>query len=50
MLAPWKESYDQPRQHIQKQKHYFTNKGPYSQAMVFQVVVYENWTIKKSEH
>ena len=46
----WKESYDQPRQHIQKQKHYFTNKGPYSQAMVFQVVVYENWTIKKSEH
>ena len=27
---PWKESYDQPRQHIRKQKHYFTNKGPYS--------------------
>ena len=27
-LAPWKISYDQPRQHIKKQKHYFTNKGP----------------------
>ena len=26
-LAPWKESYDQPRQHIQKQRHYFANKG-----------------------
>ena len=28
MLAPWKKSYDQPRQHIKKQKHYFANKGP----------------------
>ena len=27
MLAPWKESYDQPRQHIKKQRHYFANKG-----------------------
>ena len=26
MLTPWKESYDQPRQHIKKQRHYFTNK------------------------
>ena len=26
-LAPWKESYDQPRQHIQKQRHYFASKG-----------------------
>ena len=25
--APWKESYDQPRQHIKKQRHYFANKG-----------------------
>ena len=31
MLTPWKESYDQPRQHIQKQRHYFANKGPSSQ-------------------
>ena len=28
-LTPWKESYDQPRQHIKKQRHYFANKGPY---------------------
>ena len=27
MLAPWKESYDQPRQHIKKQRHYLANKG-----------------------
>ena len=30
-LAPWKESYDQPRQHIKKQRHYFANKDPSSQ-------------------
>ena len=35
MLAPWKESYDQPRQHIQKQRHYFVNKGPSSQSYGF---------------
>ena len=29
-LAPWKKSYDQPRQHIQKQRHCFVNKGPSS--------------------
>ena len=27
MLAPWKKNYDQPRQHIEKQRHYFANKG-----------------------
>ena len=26
-LTPWKESYDQPRQHIKKQRHYFADKG-----------------------
>ena len=26
-LSPWEESYDQPRQHIEKQRHYFANKG-----------------------
>ena len=31
-LTPWKESYDQPRQCIQKQRHYFVNKGPSSQG------------------
>ena len=33
--TPWKESYDQPRQHIQKQRHYFANKGPSSQSYGF---------------
>ena len=35
MLAPWKKSYDQPRQHIKKQRHYFANKGPSSQGFGF---------------
>ena len=34
-LSPWKESYDQPRQHIKKQRHYFANKGPSSQSYGF---------------
>ena len=29
-ITPWKESYDQPRHHIKKQRHYFVNKGPFS--------------------
>ena len=33
--TPWKESYDQPRQYIKKQRHYFANKGPSSQGYVF---------------
>ena len=32
---PWKESYDQPRQHIKKQRYYFANKGPSSQGYDF---------------
>ena len=35
MLAPWKKSYDQPRQHIKKQRHYFADKGPCSQSYGF---------------
>ena len=52
MLAPWKESYDQPRQHIKKQRHDFANKDPSSKAMVFPVVMYgcESWIIKKAEN
>ena len=54
MLAPWKKSYDQPRQHIKKQRHYFANKDPciaIVKAVVFPVVMYgcESWTIKKAE-
>ena len=49
-LAPWKKSYDQHRQHIKKQRHYFANKGPSVKA-IFPVVMYEceSWTIKKAE-
>ena len=35
MLAPWKKSYDQPRHHIKKQRHYFAKKGPSSQSFGF---------------
>ena len=51
MLAPWKKSYDQPRQHIKKQRHYFVNKVCLVKAMVFPVIMYgcESWTIKKAE-
>ena len=34
-ITPWKESYDQPRQHIKKQRHYFADKGPSSQSYGF---------------
>ena len=56
MLTPSKESYDQPRQHIKEQRHYFVNKGPYLsilvKAIVFPVIMYgcESWSIKKAEH
>ena len=33
--CPWKKSYDQPRQSIKKQRHYFANKGPSSQSYDF---------------
>ena len=51
MLAPWKKSYEKPRQHIKKQRHYFTNKVHLVKAMVFPVVRYgcESWTVKKAE-
>ena len=35
MFAPWKKSYEQPRQHIKKQRHYFADKGPSSQGYGF---------------
>ena len=51
MLAPWKKSYDKPRQHIKKKRHHFADKGPYSQSYGFSSShVCENWTIKKAEH
>ena len=52
MLTPWKESYDQPRQHIKKQRHYLATKVHLVKAMVFPVVMYgcESWTLKTAEH
>ena len=52
MLTPWRESYDQPRQHIKKQRHYLSTKVCLVKTMVFPVVIYgcESWTIKKAEH
>ena len=53
MLAPWTKSCDQPRQHIEKPRHYFTNKDLSSQSCgFFPVVLYgcESWTIKKAVH
>ena len=52
MLAPWKKSFDQPRQHIKKQRHYFTKNVRLVKAMGFPVVMCgcESWTIKKAEH
>ena len=39
-LAPWNKSYDQPRQHIKKQRHYFANKGPPSKSYGFSSIMY----------
>ena len=35
MFAPWKKNYDKPRRCIKKQRHYFADKGPYSQSYAF---------------
>ena len=51
-LAPWKNSYDQPRQHITKQRHYFVNKCLSSESLwFFSVVMYgcETWTQLRAE-
>ena len=52
MLAPWKKSYDQPREHIEKRRHYFANKGPSSQSYGFSSsrIWMWSWTIKKAKH
>ena len=52
MLAPWKKSYDQPRQHIKKQRYSLPTKVCLVKATVFLVVKYgyESWAIKKAEH
>ena len=51
MLAPWKKSYDQPRQHIKSRDITLPTKVRLVKAMVFPVVMYgcENWRVKKAE-
>ena len=54
MIGPWKKSYDQPRQHIKKQRHYFANIGPSSQSCGFssshvwmwELYYKESWALK----
>ena len=54
MLAPWKKSYDKPRQHIKKQRHYFANKGPSglsygfssSHVLLWELDYKESWALK----
>ena len=49
MLTLWKESYDQPRQHIKKQRHYFANKGPSSQGYGFSSSHVWMWELEYKE-
>ena len=51
MLAPWKKNYDQPRQHVKKQRLLCRQRSHLFKATVFPVVMYgcESWTIKKAE-
>ena len=49
MLGPWKESYDQLRQHIKKQSHYFANKGPSSQGYRFSTGHVWMWDLNYKE-
>ena len=49
MLAPWKESYDKPRQYIKKQRHHFADKGPYSQSYGFSSSHVQTWELDLKE-
>ena len=48
-LAPWKKSSEQSRQHIKKQRHYFTDKGPYSQSYGFSISHICMWELDYKE-
>ena len=50
MLAPWKKSYDQPRQHIKKQRHCFANKSPSSQRYGFSSSHVQIWSVIHLSH
>ena len=49
MLAPWKKSYDKPRQDIKKQRHHFVDKGPYSQSYGFFISHVQMWQLDHKE-
>ena len=48
-FAPWKKSFDQPRWHIRKQRHYFANKGSYSQTYGFYSSHVQMWQLSHKE-
>ena len=49
MLVPWKKSYDKPRQRVKKQRHYFTQKGLYSQSYGFSCSHVWMWELDHKE-
>ena len=49
MLAPWKKSYDKPRQCIKKQRHHFADKGPYSHSYGFSSSCVQIWELDHKE-
>ena len=49
MLAAWKKGYDQPRQDIKKQRHYFANKGLSSQSYGFSCSQVQMWELDYKE-
>ena len=49
MLAPWKKSYDEPRQHIKKQRHHFIDKDPSSQSYGFSSSHVQMWELDQKE-
>ena len=49
MFALWKKSYDQPRQHIKKQRHHFADEGPYSQSDGFSSSHAWMWELEQKE-
>ena len=48
-LAPWKKSYDKPRQHIKKQTHHFANEGSYIQSYGFSSSHVQMWELDHKE-
>ena len=49
MLTPWKKSYDKPRQHIKKQRHYLADKNPFSQSYHFSISHVWMWELDYKE-